>query len=115
VLAAIPQDGGLGQNSLKPPALPADTYGLRNLKASLALLNWRRAVAFWLFPLPCHLPKRNSVRHMALGEVATAALPETILAWYRRLVARKFDGSRARRTPGRPRIEGEAGALLRAG
>ena len=34
----------------------------------------------------------------ALGEVATAALPDTILAWYRRLVARKFDGSRARRT-----------------
>ena len=43
----------------------------------------------------------------ALGEVATAALPETILAWRRRLVARKFDGSRARRTPGRPRIDRE--------
>jgi putative transposase len=26
----------------------------------------------------------------ALGEVATAALPDTILAWYRRLVARKL-------------------------
>jgi hypothetical protein len=31
----------------------------------------------------------------ALGEVATVALPDTILAWYRRLVARKFDRSRA--------------------
>jgi putative transposase len=41
----------------------------------------------------------------ALGEVANAALPDTILAWYRRLVARKFDGSRARRTPGRPRLD----------
>ena len=30
----------------------------------------------------------------ALGEVATAALPDTILAWYRRYVARKFDGSK---------------------
>jgi len=38
----------------------------------------------------------------ALGEVATAALPDTILGWYRRLVARKFDGSRARRALGRP-------------
>jgi putative transposase len=38
----------------------------------------------------------------ALGEVATAALPDTILGWYRRLVFRKFDGSRARRAPGRP-------------
>jgi putative transposase len=33
----------------------------------------------------------------ALSEVATAAQPDTILAWYRRLVARKFDGSPARR------------------
>ena len=41
----------------------------------------------------------------ALGEVANAALPDTILAWYRRLVARKFDGSKQRRTPGRPRID----------
>ena len=48
----------------------------------------------------------------ALGEVATAALPDTILAWYRRLVARKFDGSRARRTRGRPRIDGEVEELI---
>ena len=31
-------------------------------------------------------------RPWALSEVATAAQPDTILAWYRRLVARKFDG-----------------------
>jgi hypothetical protein len=40
-----------------------------------------------------------------LGEVATVARPDTILAWYRKLVARKFDGSKARRTPGRPRVD----------
>jgi putative transposase len=33
------------------------------------------------------------------------ARPDTILAWYRKLVARKFDGANARRTPGRPRVE----------
>jgi putative transposase len=33
----------------------------------------------------------------ALSEVATAVLPETMLGWYRRLVAGKFDGPRARR------------------
>ena len=33
----------------------------------------------------------------ALSEVATAAQPDTTLAWYRPLVARKFDGSPARR------------------
>jgi putative transposase len=40
----------------------------------------------------------------ALGEVANAALPDTILAWYRRLVARKFDRSK-HRSPGRPRVD----------
>ena len=40
-----------------------------------------------------------------LGEVANVARPDTILAWYRKLVARKFDGSKARRSPGRPRIK----------
>jgi hypothetical protein len=29
-----------------------------------------------------------------LGEVANVARPDTILAWYRKLVARKFDGSK---------------------
>src|SRR5215510_15955396 len=35
------------------------------------------------------------------------ARPDTILGWYRKLVARKFDGSKARRGPGRPRIRRE--------
>src|SRR5213079_3617433 len=33
----------------------------------------------------------------ALAEVALAAKPETILRWFRKLVARKFDGSRFRK------------------
>src|SRR6202048_4548285 len=40
-----------------------------------------------------------------LGEVANVARPDTILDWYRKLVARKFDGSKARRGPGRPRVD----------
>jgi putative transposase len=48
----------------------------------------------------------------ALEEVATAALPDTILAWYRRLVAAKFDGSQARRGPGRPRIDQDVEGLI---
>ena len=48
----------------------------------------------------------------ALEDVATAAKPETILGWYRRLVARKFDGSKSRRTPGRPRVDPEIEALV---
>ena len=47
-----------------------------------------------------------------LAEVATVARPDTILAWYRKLVARKFDGSKARRGPGRPRINREVEQLI---
>ena len=48
----------------------------------------------------------------ALAEIATVARPDTILAWYRKLVARKFDGSKARRGPGRPRIRREIEQLI---
>jgi Homeodomain-like domain len=48
----------------------------------------------------------------ALSEVATVARPDTILAWHRRLIARKFEGSRARRVPGRPRIDREVEELI---
>ena len=47
-----------------------------------------------------------------LGEVANVAQPDTILAWYRKLVARKFDGSKPRRSPGRPRISREIEQLI---
>jgi hypothetical protein len=45
----------------------------------------------------------SSAGRKVLGEVANVARPDTILAWYRKLVARKFNGSKARRVPGRPR------------
>ena len=48
----------------------------------------------------------------ALREVANAAQPETILAWYCKLVARKFDGSKVRRSPGRPRIDRDLEQLI---
>src|SRR5215469_4297473 len=41
----------------------------------------------------------------ALAEVAVAAKPDTILRWFRKLVARKFDGSACRQSVGRPRVE----------
>jgi transposase InsO family protein len=37
--------------------------------------------------------------------VANAAKPDTVLGWYRKLVACEFDGSKARRYPGRPRVD----------
>ena len=37
----------------------------------------------------------------ALDEVASIVKPETLLGWHRRLVAKKFDGSKNRQYPGR--------------
>ena len=48
----------------------------------------------------------------ALGEVASLVRPETILAWHRKLVAHKFDGSTQRKAPGRPMIDQEVEALV---
>src|SRR4030088_1218894 len=47
----------------------------------------------------------------ALQQVACVAKPHTILAWYRRLIARKFDGSKFRTSPGRPRIASAVAVL----
>jgi transposase len=43
----------------------------------------------------------------ALEDVANVVKPDTLLGWYRRLIARKFDGSKSRCYPGRPRIDDE--------
>jgi putative transposase len=43
----------------------------------------------------------------ALEQVATLVKPDTILPWHRTLVAKKFDGSRQRKTLGRPVINEE--------
>jgi putative transposase len=48
----------------------------------------------------------------ALVEVATIVTPDTILAWHRKLVAQKSDGSKQRKSPGRPTIDQEIEALV---
>ena len=48
----------------------------------------------------------------ALADGANAARPDTILGWFRTLVARKFNGSNARAYPGRPRIAAEIEQLI---
>ena len=48
----------------------------------------------------------------ALVPIACVAKLDTILAWYRRLIAGKFDGSRDRTCSGRPRIGPETEALI---
>ena len=39
-----------------------------------------------------------------LGEIASLVTPDTLLAWHRKLIARKWDYSARRNSPGRPRV-----------
>ena len=60
--------------------------------------------------------RRLAVRAKKLGwrvlhELATIVTPETLLAWHRRLIARKYDGSK-HRDPGRPRTRDELQQLV---
>jgi transposase InsO family protein len=47
-----------------------------------------------------------------LKEVATLATPDTLMRWYQRLIAQKFDGSTYRRQCGRPRVAEEIELLV---
>jgi hypothetical protein len=46
-----------------------------------------------------------------LDQIATIVTPETLLAWHRKLIAQKYEGT-ARRAPGRPRTAGATEALV---
>src|SRR6476646_84703 len=48
----------------------------------------------------------------ALEELAAVAKPDTLLAWYRKLIANKFDGSKFRKSWGRPRVDEETERLV---
>ena len=60
--------------------------------------------------------RRLAVRAKKLGwrmlhEVSTLVTPATLLAWHRRLIAEKYDGSK-QRGPGRPRTKDEIQQLV---
>ncbi|HTF72681.1 MAG TPA: hypothetical protein VK638_59440, partial [Edaphobacter sp.] len=55
--------------------------------------------------------KAKRLGRTLLAEMATIVTPETLLAWHRKLIAQKYDGS-GQRGPGRPRVAGEIEALV---
>jgi transposase InsO family protein len=55
--------------------------------------------------------KAKGLGRTILAEVATVVTPETLLAWHRKLIDQKYDGS-GKRGPGRPRTAGELEALV---
>ncbi len=48
----------------------------------------------------------------AQQEMAKIVKPDTIVGWHRKFVAQKFDGSKQRKTPGRPTIDQEVETLV---
>jgi transposase InsO family protein len=84
------------------------------------LLEENRALREKLGPGPIRLPTARRRRLAELGKklgrkglakFATIGTPDTILRWYRELVARKYDGS-GMRGPGRPRTKAEIAQLV---
>jgi putative transposase len=62
----------------------------------------RRRLATLAFPLG----------RKRLTSLATLATPDTLMRWYKQLVAQKFDGSQKRNKLGRPRVSDEIEALV---
>jgi putative transposase len=55
--------------------------------------------------------KAKNLSWRVLHELTTIVTLETLLAWHRKLIARKYDGSR-RRGPGRPHVHDESQQLV---
>jgi hypothetical protein len=56
--------------------------------------------------------KARAIGRTALGQLNTVVTPDTLLRWYRALVAAKYDGSE-HRGPGRPRTKPDVAELIR--
>jgi hypothetical protein len=74
---------------------------LRGRRLRLTDTEWRRLTA-----------RVHPLGRQRLREVATLVTPETLLRWYQRLIAQKFDGSQQRHQLRRPRIEEEIEQLV---
>ena len=85
--------GGEGELLLRSGYLVTGSRGLRaEMEERLGLSDGeRKSVA----------EVGEKVGKKTLAEVANIVKPDTILAWHRRLVAQKFDGSKKRKCPGR--------------
>jgi transposase len=124
--------GGEGQTGYDGPILMRNMQWARLLAYVTGMVNQRLLLQNEYLTaenriLRAHLPNRLRISdderstlaeigkrlgRSALRQVANVAKPETILAWYRRLIARKFDGSMYRQHPGRPRVGRDVAELV---
>ena len=84
---------------LRNEYLAAENRILRNQIRSRQLLSDREKVT--LAEIAQRLGRK------VLEDVAATAKPDTILGWYRKLIANKFDGSKWRSSVGRPKVDQE--------
>jgi putative transposase len=56
--------------------------------------------------------KAKQLTRRLLEETTALFTPDTILAWYRKLIAQKYDGSKNCKNPGRPKISQEITDLV---
>jgi transposase len=89
---------------LRNEYLAAENRILRNqIKGRLRLLEGEKATLAEI---------AHRLGREALKDIAATATPDTILGWYRKLIARKFDGSKFRRGAGRPKVDPETERLV---
>ncbi len=55
--------------------------------------------------------RAQAIGRKGLFEISTLVTPDTLLRWYRRLIAQKYDGSKSRRS-GRPKTAVEIEELI---
>jgi putative transposase len=48
----------------------------------------------------------------AMADIGPVVTPETLMTWYRKLIAEKFDSSKNREGPGRPRVDSKIEDLV---
>ena len=56
--------------------------------------------------------KAKQLTRKLLEETTVLFTPDTILSWYRKLIAQKYDGSKNAKNPGRPKISKEITDLV---
>lgn len=122
---AVEQEDMLDQQNEKQEVVAAVGLcnGRRESRASVADRYLTAENRILRTKLPAKLPLSDTERatlaeigkrlgRKALKGIASIAKPDTIPAWYRKLIAQKFDGSKKRDNPGRRGISKELEALV---
>ena len=108
-----------GENSRSPSPEPDPDRSIMDFAMS-DRFHWARLLAFVRF-VNQELLLRNEYHaaeiakrlgRNAFKDIARVAKTDTILDWYRQLVAQKFDRSRDRAYPCRPRVSSQIEALV---